>query len=57
MSKVVLLTTREVAERFRVHPGTVRRWVKEGRIKPALVTPGRQVRFSKQDIDEMAAAS
>ncbi len=57
MPEVVLLTTREVAERFRVHPGTVRRWVDEDRIKPAFVTPSGQLRFSKADIDEMAQAS
>jgi excisionase family DNA binding protein len=57
MPEVVLLTTSEVAERFRVHPATVRRWVEADRIKPAFVTPTGQLRFSKADIDDMAQAS
>jgi excisionase family DNA binding protein len=31
------LTTQEVAERLRVHEQTVRRWLKDGRLKGALI--------------------
>jgi excisionase family DNA binding protein len=54
MSKVVLLTTSEVAQRFKVDPSAVRRWVSEQRITPAITTPGGHYRFNEADIDAFA---
>lgn len=51
MPDVVLLTTTEVAERFRVDTATVRRWVIAGRLTPAIRTPGGHMRFNQSDID------
>lgn len=54
-----LLTTSEVAERARVSPETVRRWVREGHL-PAVTLPAGTLRFRVEDIDAMlskAAAS
>lgn len=51
MPEVVLLTTNDVAKRFRVHPASVRRWVTEGHLKPTIKTPGGVMRFSEEDIE------
>ncbi len=48
-----LLTTGEVAARFRIGQHSVTRWVREGRITPAFRTPGGQFRFYKHVIDEL----
>ncbi len=48
-----LFTTEDVAKRYGVHPRTVHRWVKEGRIG-ALNLSGSingQYRFSQRDIE------
>jgi excisionase family DNA binding protein len=45
-----LLTTVELARRLNVTPGTVQRWVRTGRVRPILVTPGGQFRFSLDDV-------
>jgi excisionase family DNA binding protein len=45
-----LLTTAELARRLNVTPGTVQRWVRTGRIRPTLVTPGNQFRFNLDDV-------
>lgn len=47
-----LLTTAELARRLNVTPGTVHRWVKTGRVRPTLVTPGNQFRFDLDDVLE-----
>jgi excisionase family DNA binding protein len=50
------LTTREVAERWGVHPGTVRKWVSRGVI-PGTTEPlpyqkvGTAVRFTPQQVE------
>lgn len=44
-----LLTTREAATEFRVHPTTIRRWVAGGLLK-AVPTPGRHGRYRESDI-------
>jgi excisionase family DNA binding protein len=44
-----LLTTREAAKEFRVHPTTIRRWVAGGLLK-AVPTPGRHGRYRESDI-------
>lgn len=52
MAEVVLLTTTEVAERFRVDTSVVRRWVANGKLKPTIKTPGGHYRFSEDCLDE-----
>lgn len=44
-----LLTTREAATKFRVHPTTIRRWVTGGLLKAAL-TPGKHGRYWESDV-------
>ncbi|MFC2757120.1 helix-turn-helix domain-containing protein [Propionibacterium acidifaciens] len=44
------MTTREVSRAFGVDPSTVRRWIMQGKLAPALVTPGGQYRFRKADL-------
>jgi excisionase family DNA binding protein len=47
-----LLTTAELARRLNVTAGTVQRWVRTGRVRPTLVTPGNQFRFDVDDVLE-----
>lgn len=49
----MLLTTSEVAERLRVHEGTVRRYIRQGRIK-AMRAPGpnSHIRVSEEALAE-----
>jgi excisionase family DNA binding protein len=47
-----LLTTAELARRLNVTQGTVQRWVRTGRVRPTLVTPGNQFRFDLDDVLE-----
>jgi len=47
-----LLTVAEVAERLRVHPITVRRLIKAGRLR--ALTIGRSVRVREVDVDAFA---
>jgi excisionase family DNA binding protein len=51
----VLLTTSEVAQRFKVDSSAVRRWVSEQRLKPAITTPGGHYRFNEADVDAFAS--
>ncbi len=44
--KVALCTTSAVAEHYGVHPATVRKWVADGVLKPAITTPGGHYRFA-----------
>jgi excisionase family DNA binding protein len=46
-----LLTTAEVADQFDVHPHTVRRWIKEGRLTPSVTLPSGRVRFTREDVE------
>lgn len=48
------MTRREVADRFRVTPRTVARWVETGRLT-GWVTPGGQWRFDTSEVDRLAA--
>ena len=50
MTEVVLLTTTEVAKRFRVDTSVVRRWVSSGKLKPAITTPGGHYRIKEEDL-------
>jgi len=45
-----LLTATEVAEEFRLHPGTVRRWVGENKIR-AIKLPGGLLRFRREEVE------
>ena len=45
-----LLSLKEVAEYMKVHEVTVRRWVKENRIKSLRV--GKLIRFREQDVED-----
>ncbi|MBV8179542.1 MAG: helix-turn-helix domain-containing protein [Mycobacterium sp.] len=47
-----LLTTRDVAARFGVHPAQIRRRVTKGILTPTLTTPGDHHRFAETDIDQ-----
>jgi excisionase family DNA binding protein len=49
-SKKTMLTVREVARIFNVHPSTIRRWSEQGKIK-AYRTGPRGIRlFKREDI-------
>lgn len=47
------MRTEEVAAWFRVTPHTIRRWVREGRLKVRTIRIGRGVLFSRKDIEAM----
>jgi excisionase family DNA binding protein len=51
MPEVVLLTTSEVAKRFRVDTSVVRRWVAKGQLTPTITTPGGHYRFDETTLD------
>lgn len=46
-----LLTSKQVAERFKVNRTTVLRWAKAGRL-PSVRTPGGAFRFRPSDVEE-----
>ncbi len=52
--EVVLLTTAELAEQFRVHPSTIRRWIEDGRIS-AITLPGGLKRYRKSEVEAILA--
>jgi excisionase family DNA binding protein len=45
-----MLTVREVAQLFHIHPNTLRRWSNAGRIKAYRITPRGDRRFKREDI-------
>jgi len=49
------LSTREAAERAKVHPGTIRRWVREGRL--ARRGAGSRLRVRVDDLERLLATS
>lgn len=49
---VELFTVKEVAERFRVKPRTVYRWLKEERMK-GITTPGGQHRIPGESVRQL----
>lgn len=51
-----LLTSAEVAKRFRVGRSAVVRWVEKGQIE-AVRTPGGHLRFRAADIEALIAGS
>jgi excisionase family DNA binding protein len=57
MPEVVLLTTSEVAERFKVDNSAVRRWVAKGLLTPTITTPGGHFRFDEASLAEFKASA
>lgn len=51
-----LLTPAEVAQAFRVHPKTVTRWAKTGRLT-SIRTPGNHRRYSRAEVNALRADS
>jgi excisionase family DNA binding protein len=49
-----LLTATEVAEEFRLDPGTVRRWAREARIQ-VIRLPSGLLRFRREDVEAILA--
>jgi excisionase family DNA binding protein len=45
-----MLTVREVARLFHIHPNTLRRWSNNGRIKAYRITPRGDRRFKREEI-------
>lgn len=52
---VKTLTSTEVCEALRIHPKTLRKWEKEGKIKFAQI--GRKHLFLEDDINELIYAA
>lgn len=48
--KKTMLTTREVARIFSVHPSTIRRWSDQGKIKAYRTGPRAVRMFKREDI-------
>jgi excisionase family DNA binding protein len=44
-----MLTVREVARLFHIHPNTLRRWSNKGRIKAYRITPRGDRRFKREE--------
>jgi predicted DNA-binding transcriptional regulator AlpA len=53
---VQLLTDREVGAMLRVHPGTIWRWVSEGRLPKPVRVADRATRWFRSDIEAHVAA-
>jgi excisionase family DNA binding protein len=50
-----MLTVREVARLFHIHPNTLRRWSNNGRIKAYRITPRGDRRFKREEIAQFLA--
>jgi excisionase family DNA binding protein len=50
-----MLTVREVARLFHVHPNTLRRWSNNGRIKAYRITSRGDRRFKREEIARFLA--
>ena len=57
MPNVEYMTTTAVADRLKVDVSTVARWVRNGRLAPAIKTPGIRgaYLFTSEDVDALAA--
>lgn len=55
MPEVTYITTSQVAAKFMVGTSAVRKWVAEGKLKPAITTPGGHYRFIESEIDALMA--
>jgi len=45
-----LLTSGEAADKIGVSRGSLQRWARDGRVKPAMTTPGGQYRWELPDL-------
>jgi excisionase family DNA binding protein len=45
-----MLTVNEVAHLLNIHPGTVRRWEKNGHLKSCRIGPKGSIRFRREDV-------
>lgn len=50
-----MLTVREVARLLHVHPNTLRRWSKNGRMKAYRISPRGDRRFKREEIGRFLA--
>ena len=50
-----MLTVREVARLFHIHPNTLRRWSNEGRITAYRINPRGDRRFDRAEISRFLA--
>jgi excisionase family DNA binding protein len=50
-----MLTVREVARLFHIHPNTLRRWSNNGRIKAYRITPRGDRRFKREEVARFLA--
>ena len=50
-----MLTLKEVAELLHVHPNTLRRWSKDGRIQSYRIAPRGDRRFKQEEIARFLA--
>ena len=52
---MIVLTLKEVADRLRLHPNTLRRYIKEGKL--AAMKFGRVWRVEEKDLEEFMRAN
>jgi len=52
-----MLTVREVARLFHIHPNTLRRWSNDGRIRAYRITGRGDRRFKREEIARFLAES
>ena len=45
-----MLTVREVARLFHIHPNTLRRWSNNGRVKAYRINPRGDRRFKREEV-------
>ena len=50
-----LLTLKQVAELLNVHPNTIRKWIKDGRINSYRISSRGDRRFRQNEIDRFLA--
>lgn len=50
-----MLTVREVARLFHIHPNTLRRWSNNGRVKAYRINPRGDRRFKREEIAQFLA--
>ncbi len=47
-----MLTLNEVAYLLHVHPGTIRRWEKNGQLRSYRLGPKNVIRFKREDVSD-----
>ena len=45
-----MLSVKEVASFFHIHPNTIRRWAKKGLLKSYSIGPQHSLRFRQEDV-------